>query len=129
MNLLLQEMFLLSNPNAIQKIENVSLAVTNSTRLIPKMFYRRQRIWFCWCSADALMSLIHSSLKIQPQRPNSDLWKMCTSFAEVKESSMHIIGRQNFALGIYSTKTRQNCQWPPLNVYVCYLKCHTFPYT
>lgn len=50
MNQLLQEMFLLSNPNAIQKILNVSLAVLNSTRLIPEMYYRRQRIWFCRCT-------------------------------------------------------------------------------
>lgn len=50
-------------------------------------------------SADAQMSLIHSSLKIQPQRPNFDLWNMHTSFAEVHESSMQIIWRQNFALG------------------------------
>lgn len=38
MNLLLKEIFLLSNPNAIQKIANVSLAVPCSTRLIPEMF-------------------------------------------------------------------------------------------
>lgn len=69
MNQLLQEMFLLSNPNAIQKIQNVSLAVLNSTGLIPEMLYRRQG----YGSADAQMSLIYSSLKIHPQRPNSDL--------------------------------------------------------
>lgn len=69
MNLLVQEMLLLSNPNAIKKIENVSLAVPNSTKLIPEMFYRGQR----YGSADAQMSLIHSPLKIQPQWPNSDL--------------------------------------------------------
>lgn len=78
-------------------------------------------------SVDIQMSLIRSFLNIQSQWPNSDLWNMCISFDEVIENSMHIIWRQNFTLGISSTKTRQNCQWPPSNV--CYLKCHSFPYT